>query len=312
MATLAPKGTSVHQALLAMGEKWRQAPGGGAALTVYTDGSMGDEPDMVRRMRVGQLSAGTLTVQGLSDIDESVTALQNIPMLFQSFDEIDYVRGKLTPIVEKRFLEKGFVVLAWADLGWVHFFSKDPMVHPGDLKKMKLFVWTGEDNNYIDMLKSSGYQPVPLSGNDILLGLQTSLIETVPTVPMVALTAQFFGPAHHMLDIKWAPLTGGVVVARSAWDTIPSATQQALRASAVEAAEKIKQTSRVEDDQAVEAMKKRGLTVHSMTPEVEAEWRKAVTDLYPKIRGKMIPADMFDQAQHFVQEFRASGGKAKP
>src|SRR6266404_2901082 len=95
MATLAPKGTSVHQALLAMGEKWRQAPGGGAALTVYTDGSMGDEPDMVRRMRVGQLSAGTLTVQGLSDIDESVTALQNIPMLFQSFDEIDYVRGKL-------------------------------------------------------------------------------------------------------------------------------------------------------------------------------------------------------------------------
>ena len=105
MATLAPKGTSVHQALLAMGEKWRQAPGGGAALTVYTDGSMGDEPDMVRRMRVGQLHAGTLTVQGLSDIDESVTALQNIPMLFQSFEEIDYVRGKLTPIVEKRSLD---------------------------------------------------------------------------------------------------------------------------------------------------------------------------------------------------------------
>src|SRR5258706_16364450 len=57
MATLAPKGTPVHQALLAMGEKWRQAPGGGVALTVYTDGSMGDEPDMVRRMRVGQLQA---------------------------------------------------------------------------------------------------------------------------------------------------------------------------------------------------------------------------------------------------------------
>ena len=133
MATLAPKGTSVHQALLAMGEKWRQAPGGGAALTVYTDGSMGDEPDMVRRMRVGQLHAGTLTVQGLSDIDESVTALQNIPMLFQWFDDIDYVRGKLTPIVEKRLLDKGFVVLAWAVVGWVHFFSKKPMVHPDDL-----------------------------------------------------------------------------------------------------------------------------------------------------------------------------------
>ena len=92
MATLAPKGTSVHQALLAMGGKWKQAAGGGVSLTVYTDGSMGDEPDMVRRMRVGQLQAGTLTVQGLTDIDDSVTALQNIPMLFQSFEEIDYVQ----------------------------------------------------------------------------------------------------------------------------------------------------------------------------------------------------------------------------
>src|SRR5882724_5253342 len=88
MATLAPKGSPPHQALLAMGEKWRQAPGGGAALTVYTDGSMGDEPDMVRRIRVGQLHAGTLTVQGLSEIDDAVTALQNIPMMFRSFDEI--------------------------------------------------------------------------------------------------------------------------------------------------------------------------------------------------------------------------------
>jgi len=232
-------------------------------------------------------------------------------MLFQSFEEIDYVRSKLTPIVEKKFLDKGFVVLAWADLGWVHFFSKDPMTRPGDLKRMKLFAWAGEDNGYVDLMKSSGYNPVPLAANDILLGLQTGLIETVPTVPLIALTAQFVGPARHMLDIKWAPLTGGIVIKKSIWDSIPPAAQQVLRQAAKDAGEQIKRTSRVEDDGAVDAMRKRGLIVHAMTSELDAEWRKAVSGVYPKIRGTMIPPDMFDLAQRSVQEFRASGAKNK-
>ena len=115
LGTLAPKGSSYHQILLAMGEKWRQAPGGGVSLTIFSDGSMGGEADMVRRMRVGQIQSGLLTVVGLSDIDPSVAALQDLPMMFRSLDEVDYVRRKLSPMLEKKLLEKGFVVLFWGD-----------------------------------------------------------------------------------------------------------------------------------------------------------------------------------------------------
>ena len=126
LATLAPKDTSFHKSLLAMGEKWKKASGGSVALTIYTDGTMGGEADMVRRMRVGQIQASLLTVAGLLQIDESATALQLMPMCFHTFEEFDFVSEKLRPMMEKKLEEKGFVSLFLGDAGWVRFFSKKP------------------------------------------------------------------------------------------------------------------------------------------------------------------------------------------
>src|SRR4051794_261022 len=103
LATLAPKGTTFHQVLLEMGEQWSKAPDGGVKLTVYTDGTLGGERDMVRRMRVGQIQAAMLTVTGLTEIDDSVAALQNMPMVFRSVDELEFVRDKIRPKLEKKF-----------------------------------------------------------------------------------------------------------------------------------------------------------------------------------------------------------------
>ncbi len=309
LATLAPKDTSLHQALQEMGEKWRQATGGGVALTIYTDGTVGGEADMVRKMRIGKIQSAMLTVVGLSEIDPSVTALQKMPMVFRSLDEVDYVRGKLTPNLERRFLEKGFIVLFWGDVGWVRFFTKKPVIGPQDLKKMKVFVWAG-DNPQVDLMTAAGYQPVSLETNDILPGLQTGLISAIPTVPLIALAGQFYGPCPHMLELNWAPLVGGTVITKSAWDSIPSAGREALRKAAVEAGDQIKARSRAESEQSVKAMKKRGLVVHPVPPEIEREWRKAAEETYPKIRGKMVPADMFDEVQRLLQEYRKSGRKS--
>jgi TRAP-type transport system periplasmic protein len=310
MATLAPKGSSYHQILLAMAEKWRQAPGGGATLTIFTDGSMGGEADMVRRMRVGQIQAGMLTVVGLSEIDPSVSALQNMPMMFRSLEEVDYVRQKLVPLLEKRLLDKGFVVLCWGDSGWVRFFSKEAVLNPSDLKRMKVFTWSG-DTHQVDLMKAGGYQPIPLETNDILPSLQTGLINAVPSTPFYALAGQFYGPAPHMLELNWAPLVGGAVVLKRTWDNIQPATRDIMAKAAVEAGEQIKAKSREESNQAVETMKKRGLRVHAVTPEIEAAWRKAAEEVYPKIRGTIVPADMFDEVRRLLQEFRSSGARQK-
>lgn len=310
LATYIPRGSSYHQILLAMGEKWRQAPGGGVALTIYPDGTVGSEADIVRKMRVGQIHAGLLSVTGLSEMDDSVTALQTMPMMFRSLDEVDYVRQALQPLLERRLLDKGFLMLSWSDAGWVRFFSKEPVFHPADVKKMKLFVTAG-DNDQIDILKGMGYDPRPLEWSDVLPGLQTGLINALFFLPFAALSGQIYGTAPHMLEINFAPLVGGTVITKKMWDTIPAADQEELLRAAREAGEQIKTRGRVENEEAVEAMKKRGLIVHPVTPEIEAEWRKVAEEVYPKIRGSMVPADMFDEVQRLLKEYRASQGKPK-
>ena len=309
LATLAPRGTSYHQALLAMREKWRQAPGGGVPLVIYTDGTMGGEADMVSRMRVGQLQAAMLSGVGLAEVDESVRAIQNIPLLYDSLEEMEQVREKLRPTIEKRLLDKGFIVLFWGDAGWVRYFSKDPVLHPADLKKLKLWVWAG-DNRHVDVLKSLGYNPVPLETGDMYSGLQPGLVNALTTMPFYALAQQFYSHVPHMLEVNWAPMIGAIVITRKAWEAIPPEARPALMAAAAEAGALIKERGRLENQQAVETMKKRGLVVHPATPEIAAEWRAfAEQVLYPRVvRGHSVPADLFDEVRRRVAEVRSGGG----
>ncbi len=304
LGTVLPKGTSYHQILLELREKWRQAPGGGAELTIYEGGVHGDEADIVRRIRIGQLQAAVLSVVGLSEIDRSVTALQYMPMMFRSLDEVQYVREKLSPQLEAKLRDKGFLVLFWGDAGWVRFFSKEAVAYPADFNRLKIFVWSG-DNHQVDIMKALGYQPVPLVTNDILTGLQTGLISAVPLTPFFALAGQVYGPAPHMLELNWAPLVGATVISRKAWDAIPAAMRDALVKAAQEAGRQMQVRGRAEGEQSVEAMKKRGLKVHPVTPAIEAEWRKVAEQVYPQIRGVMVPAEMFDETRRLLAEYRA-------
>lgn len=311
LATLAPKGTSYHHALLAMGEKWRAAPDGPVALTVYADGVLGGEVDMVRRMRIGQIQAAMLTTGGLAEIDGAVGSLQNMPMMFRSLDELNFVRSRLQADLEQRFEDKGFVVLFWGDAGWLRFFSRRPALFPEDFKRMKMFAWAG-DAKVIDLWKAAGYRPVPLAVTDILIGLQTGLIDTVCCTPSYALAGQFDGPAPHMLDLRWAPLVGATVILRKIWDALSPRTQRAMAAAAAEAAEEIRRSSRRENAQSIEAMKKRGLVVHPVTDQIEAVWRAAAEQAYPKIRGSVVRADMFDRVQALLRQYRGSGTRKMP
>jgi TRAP-type C4-dicarboxylate transport system substrate-binding protein len=258
---------------------------------------------MVRRMRVRQLNAALLSVVGLNEIDDSITALQKMPLVFRSWGEVDYVREKLRPAVEKRFLEKGFVVLCWGDAGWVRFFSKEPVTHPAELRRQKLFAWAG-DSAQADIMKSMGYHPVVLEVADILPGLQTGMVSAVPSTPFWALTLQFYTQANHMLDLNWAPLVGAVVVTRKAWDAMTPAGQKALREAGEKAGSELRALSRREDEQAVQAMVKRGLKVQPVTPQIEAEWREVAAQFYPLIRGRLVPAEQFDEVQRLLAQYR--------
>lgn len=304
LATLVPKGSSYHKSLLAMGEAWKAGPEGGAPVTVYPDGTMGGEADMVRRMRAGQLQAAMISVSGLSEIDPSVTALQNLPFVFDDLDEAAAVRAALLPRIEKTLADKGFVALFFGDVGWVRFFTKEPVKTPDDMKRVKLFTWSGSTQQ-ADFMKGMGWSPVLLETADILPGLQTGLIDGAPVVPWFALKGQFYGVTKHMLEIDWAPLVGALVVTKKAWDELPPALRDHCRATAARTGDEITQKSRVENDEAVEAMKKRGLVVQPMTPELKATWRKFLEPIWPKLRGLDVPADLYDEVMRLIAERRA-------
>jgi TRAP-type transport system periplasmic protein len=305
LGTLAPRGSIYHQSLQSMSEKWRQAPGGGVRLVIYPDGTQGGEADMVRLMRVGTLQAGLLTTVGLSEIEPGVAGLQSFPLAFRDFAEFDYVNQRLRPLLERRLEERGFVMLFWADAGWVRYFFKEPISTPEEMKQRKLFAWSGSVAQ-VDIMKQMGYNPVPLETTDILTSLQTGLINAVSVPPIYAARSQFHSYAPHMIDLKWAVLVGGLVIKKDVWEKIPPVTRKVLAEAAEAAGREIQANGRKEGDEAIAAMEKRGLKIHRVTPELEARWVAAAEETYPKIRGTIVPADIFDEVKRLLQEYRST------
>jgi len=309
LATLAPKDSSVFRALQEMGEGWKQAGEGAPRLVIHADATMGGEGDVVKKMRVGQLQSAVLTVTGLSQIDASVTALQNMPLVFHSLEECAHVRQELEPLIREKMRAQGFELLFLADVGWVHFFSATKVERPEDLKRLKLFTWSG-DVRQVDLMKQLGFQPVALEPTDILVGLQTGLIEAVPMVPFFAQIAQLHDKARFMLALDWAPLVGGAVMTKKAWDSLDEAQKKLVLDSARKAGVDIIEKNRSESRQSIEAMKSRGLTVVEPTPEVLAAWRTFMEPVYPKLRGTLVPAELYDRVQQSLATYRSA--KAAP
>jgi TRAP-type C4-dicarboxylate transport system substrate-binding protein len=167
-----------------------------------------------------------------------------------------------------------------------------------------MFVTAGETDQF-DLMKSAGYTPVALEWTDALTSLQTKMIDALPTIPYFALTAQLYTVANYMLDLNWAPVAGGLIINEKTWNSMPADVQAAVLKAAVDAGNEIQTKGRAESDAAVVAMQKRGLTVVPIPPAVEAEWRKTSEALYPKIRGSMVPADMFDEVVRLLAEYRS-------
>ncbi len=303
VATVAPPGTSFHKHFESLAAEWKKAPGGGVAMNIYP-GTQGGEETIMQRMRLRQLQGGMLTAAGLGKIDEAVTSLQLMPMAFRSWEEVDYVRGKLSPLLEKRFADAGYVVLFWADAGWVRFFSKKPLLRVGDLRGMRVMATAGMPKAI--ELQKKYYNPVILEADKVLLGLKNGMIDTVPLPPFLANALQVSTEAKHMLDMKWAPVVGAMVLDKRLWDSFPAATQAYLKETAALAGQRIREDSRREDEEAITAMRqKQGLQVTTMDDAVRAEWLAEVERNKQTLRGDVIPADMFDLVVATLKEFRS-------
>jgi TRAP-type C4-dicarboxylate transport system substrate-binding protein len=308
MATLVPDGSSWHLILKETADKWKQLSGGRVVVRLFPGGVAGDDPDVVRKMRLGTLNAGVLTSVGVAEIDKSVYAM-GIPLMYDSYDEIYWVHEKMRPKLEANLEAKGFVVLNWADGGWVHFFTQKPVAVPDDLRKLKLFTWAG-DAEAVETWRSAGFNPVPLPSTEISTALQTGLVEALGSPPQVAVISQFFTHAQYMTDLRWQLLQGATIITKATWEKIPADIRPALLKAAQEDGVRLQKEVRDAEARDVEAMKKRGLTVVPVSAAQRAQWQRLTESIYPRIRGRVVPAEAFDEAMRYRDEYRKQRGAA--
>jgi len=169
---------------------------------------------------------------------------------------------------------------------------------------MKFFSFAGESEQQ-EIMKSLGFTPVPLETTDILPSIQTGMINVVPSTPYFALATQIYGKVPHMLEINWAPVVGALVVTQKAWDDMSPAGRQALRTAGEKAGVQIRNKARQEVEEAVEAMRKRGLVVNKPNPDQLREWQELADKLYPRIRGHLVPVETFDEVLQHLKAYRA-------
>ncbi len=302
MGTVAPKGSVYHKALLEMAEVFEQETDGKVKVKIYA-AVVGDEPTIVRKMRVGQLHAAALTNTGLALITTEPIALQ-LPMQFDSTAELDHVMAEMTPVFDRALEEDGFVTLTWADGGWVYFFTKKPAQSLEDIKGRKMWMWA-HDPDALKSFAAIGFAPVVLSGVDIIPSLQTGMIEALPTTAITALALQTYPLTPHVIDVKWGVMLGGTVISKQAWEKVPAEARPKIRARCMEIGKEITREVRAESARAMAIMKSKGVQVHTPDAAQLQAWRELAKKSQAIVRGGSVDAALADQAMQIRDRYRA-------
>lgn len=303
LATLAPSGSPWHTLLKEAAQQWKTASGGKVDLKIFAGGTLGNEGDMVKKLRISQVQAAALSTIGLHEITPEPQAL-DIPLLAETREEYDFLIKKMAPKLEKALEAKGFVVLAWSEIGFTRFFSTQARPNLAALRASKLFSWEG-DKDSTEAWKAGGFNPVVLASTDMVPSLQTGMIETVLYPPTLVLALRIHEKAKYMMDLPWSTLTGATIVKKEAWDKIPADLQPKLKDIFRAQSAKIVAEARKMEDNALAKMREQGLQVVKVDD--ASKWREALVATYGSIRGKVVPAEIFDEVHRVVKDYR--GGK---
>jgi TRAP-type C4-dicarboxylate transport system substrate-binding protein len=300
LGTLAPNGSTWHELLKEMAERWSQASNGSVKLRIYAGGTQGNEGEMVRKMAVGQLQGAAVTTVGLHDIAAEPQAL-TVPLMFDSAAELQKALPVLEPKLDVLLEKKGYVPLTWGAIGAIKLFCTKPFQTPAEAAGAKIFAWEGDPGS-VKAWKAAGFNPVVLSSTDVITSLQTGMIECIPNVPLYVLTARLFEKAPYMIDVNWGWLVGATVVRKDAWEKIPADLRPRLLAISRELGQKVDLEVARLNTEAVAAMEKQGLKVVKVDA---AAWRAMAEKSWPVVRGEVVPAAFFDEVKALRDAQRA-------
>ena len=271
-------------------------------MKIYSGGIAGDEPDMIRKMRINQIQAAAMTGSGLGKIDPDLLVYQ-LPFLAQTDEELDYLFEQLRPELENLLENKGFTFLAVIKSGWLRFFSTEKVITPEDFRKLKFFVMEGSPE--IDQAwKAMGFHIVPLPPNDAFAALQSGMVEVFSASPLTAAAMQWFALAPHMTDFYWTPLTAGLIISNQAWRRIPAELRPKLKEATQRALYDLEAEIMAVENQATDIMIQNGLVIHEVPPAALQQWQDLVEKGFGILIGEVISRDLYEEAKRTVSEYR--------
>ena len=304
IATLAPEGSPWIRTLKVVNDEISEKTSNQLRFKIYPGGILGDEKDMLRKVYIGQIQGAVLTSSGLSAIFKEMDVFQ-IPFLFEKYQEVDYVIKKMDTFFKKGFDDKGFIMLGWSEGGFVHLLSTIPVDTLDKLKKAKVWTWPGSPMTKA-IFEEAQVSGIPLSVPDVLVGLQTGLVDVVYAPPGGAIALQWFTKTKYCTDVPLIYLVGGLVLKKSVFSKLPPNHQNAMRDSFNQHMGQLKHVIRKENQEALQVMAKHGVKILKPTADQIDEFKalsnKAMNRLGEKSFSKEIRAEVEGHLKTFRRE----------
>src|SRR4051812_4368418 len=309
LATLAPSGSPWMEVLNKAQGEIKTKTGGRVTLKYYEGGQQGDERDFVRKMGLGQLDGAAITSIGLAMIDESIRVLE-LPMMFQTAEEMDYVADKMWPYFQKKFEKKGFKLNDRGEVGWVYFMSKNKVESLADLKGQKLWMW-GDDQLVGAMFKKLALNGVPLGVPEVDAGLTSGKITACYGSPVAAVALQWYSKVKYMTSMPMSFAIGATVVKIDSLKKMSAEDQKAVEEIGKASAKKLRKVIRKANEDAKSTMTRKGITVVQTPVAMVSDFEKQAQDVWKDLTGKIYTKEELDMVLKYRDEYRAKKGGTK-
>ena len=302
LATLAPEGSSWIKTFNSINTEIQKKTEGQVRCKFYPGGVLGDEKDMLRKMHIGQIHAAALTSAGLSAIFNEMDVFQ-IPFLFESHEEVDFVLAQMDAFFRQGFDKNNYILLGWSEAGFVRLMSTQPVVSLAELRKVK--VWTWEDAPMTRMIfEEARVSAIPLSVPDVLVGLQTGLVDVVYAPPSGAISLQWFTKTRYITDVKLIYLIGAVVIKKKVFNKIAPAHQKIVRDVWQRRMNTLKQTIRKENQEAMQVMVNQGIKIITPTPDQVAEFKNVSAKAIQRLKGQTFSPKIREEVTANIEIYR--------
>ncbi|TMQ14459.1 MAG: hypothetical protein E6J91_15290 [Deltaproteobacteria bacterium] len=289
----------------------KEKTSGRVTLKYFAGGQQGDERDYVRKIKLGQLDGAGVTSIGLSMIDESIRVLE-LPMMFVSAEELDYVADKLWPYFQKKFEAKGFKLQDRGEVGWIYFLSKGRVDKLADLRGQKLWMW-GDDRLVGAVFKKLGLNGVPLGVPEVDAALTSGKIDACYSSPVAAVALQWYSKVKFMTSMPMSFAIGATIVSNEAYKKVTPQDAKLIEDISRANAKKLRKTIRKANEDAKGTMSRKGVQVIQTPVAMVDEFTKAATELWTELAGKIYSKEELKMVLDARDEYRAKhkgGGKS--